>query len=167
MGATKQLSCPYQTKKTKFTQILKEKIHEAALNYLLEKIGKKGKEIEYTSLEMAEYLLPFNKKQSIEEKCEMFALKNSMIDIPANFSSKNEQQCHCGVLEDMVHIYNCGVYNLKKPKILFEKIFTGNLNEQILVHNKFTENMRTRNNLKQISNPDKLCDKLLHSLRDE
>ena len=67
-------------KKTKFTQILKAKIQEVALRYLLEKQGKQS------YLEIAEYLLPFNKKQSIEQKCEMFAMKNSIIDIPANFS---------------------------------------------------------------------------------
>ena len=90
-----------------------------------------------------------------------------MIDIPANFSSKNEEKCFCGLLEDMVHIYNCGVYNLEKPNLSFEKIFTGNLNEQIEVYNKFADNMERRNNLKRTSNPDKLCDKILHSLRDE
>ena len=33
----------------------------------------------------------------------MFAVKNSMINIPANFSSK----CECAVREDMYHVYNC------------------------------------------------------------
>ena len=34
---------------------------------------------------MAEYLLPFNNKLTIKQNREMFAVKNSMIDIPANF----------------------------------------------------------------------------------
>ena len=64
-------------KKTKF----------AALKYLLD--------IDYPYLEMADYLLPCNKKQTIQQKCEMFAVKNSMINIPANFSSKSEEKCKC------------------------------------------------------------------------
>ena len=56
-------------KKSKFKGILKENTREAALFYLLGKQGKKGKENEYFSLEMAEYLLPMNNKLSIEQKC--------------------------------------------------------------------------------------------------
>merc|ERR1712115_773179 len=63
-------------KKSEYSKILKEKVEKAALKYLLDKRGKKGSEFEF--LEMADYLAPFN-KQTIEEKCEMFAIKNSMI----------------------------------------------------------------------------------------
>ena len=67
----------------------------------------------------------------------------------------------------MHHIYNCGIFNLKKPEVQFEKIYTGNLQEQIHVYNKFEENMRKRGNLNNTSNPDKLCDSFLRSLRDK
>ena len=60
-------------------------LKQASLKYLLNKRGKKGNELAYPYLEMAEYLLPYN-RQSIDEKCEMFAIKNSMINIPSNFS---------------------------------------------------------------------------------
>ena len=153
-------------KKTKFMKILKEKVRDAALKYLLEKQGKKGREINFSYLDMADYLLPFNNKQTIEQKCEMFAVKNSMINIPANFSSNCETKCECGVKEDMVHIYNCELYNNRKPEIPFEKIFNGNMKEQILVFNKFSQNMETRKKLKQISYPSDQCDPLLYSLRD-
>ena len=73
-------------KKSEYSKILKEKVEKAALEYLLEKRGKKGSQIEFNYLEMADYLAPFN-KQSVEEKCEMFAIKTSMIEIPAYFSS--------------------------------------------------------------------------------
>ena len=53
-------------KKKQFTQMLKEKIKEEALKYLLEKRGKKGGEINYSYLEMA------------DQKREMFAVKNTM-----------------------------------------------------------------------------------------
>ena len=54
--------------KNKFTTVLKEKNQESALQYLLQKWGKKGKEIEYTSLDMAEYLQPFGNKLTVKEK---------------------------------------------------------------------------------------------------
>ena len=154
-------------KKTKYTQLLKEKIRESALKYLLDKQGKKGREMQYNYLEMEDYLLPFNNKLNIEEKREMFAVKNSMIGIPANFSSKCEIKCDCGVKEDMDHIYNCKLYNMKKPEIPFEKIFRGNLNEQIMVFKKFSQNMEKRSNMKQTSNPRDPCDPLLYSLWDK
>merc|ERR1712240_489546 len=52
-------------KKEKYKSIVKERVSEAALKYLINKQGKKGREIKYPSLEMSEYLLPYN-KQSIE-----------------------------------------------------------------------------------------------------
>ena len=37
----------------------------------------------------------------------MFAVRNRMVDISSNFSSKNGTKCECGEIEDMVHIYEC------------------------------------------------------------
>ena len=82
-----------------------------ALRYLLDNRGKKGSEIEYRSLEMADYLLPFNNKLTIEEKCNLFAVRNKMINIQSNFSSKCEVKCECGEKETMNHIYECKLYN--------------------------------------------------------
>ena len=52
---------------------------------LLGKQGTKGSEIKHEYLEMADYLLPFNNHLTIEEKCEMFEVKNRM--------KKNPLQC--------------------------------------------------------------------------
>ena len=52
--------------KTKFTRLRKSRIEVNALKYLKNKRKSKGKEIEYTELEMAEYLQPTNDKLSIE-----------------------------------------------------------------------------------------------------
>ena len=53
--------------KGKFNRILKERISENALKYLTGKQVKKGKEITYNKIEMAEYLLP-DSKLSKEQK---------------------------------------------------------------------------------------------------
>ena len=102
-------------KKEKYKSLVKENVNETALKYLINRQGKKGSETKYNYLEMAEYLLPFN-KQSIEEKREMFAVKNSMVNIEANFSSKSEFKCECGDKEDMKHIYECRIYNYENPE---------------------------------------------------
>ena len=51
--------------KKEYNTMLKRRIKEVALKYLLDKKGKKGREIKNKSLEMADYLLPFNNKMSI------------------------------------------------------------------------------------------------------
>ena len=149
-------------KKKEYAKILKQKVEKAALKYLLDKRGKKGIELEYSCIEMAEYLLPFN-RQTVEDKCELFAVKNSMINIPSNFSSKDETKCECGALEKMAHIYECDLYNNEKLIIPFEKIFNGNLKEQIKVYEKFKQNMKKRKLLKETSYPCDLFDPLLCS----
>ena len=72
--------------KNKFNQILKCKLRLNALKYLRNKQGTKGKDIQYSAIEMSEYLLPSNKNLTLEEKRRQFAIRNKMVDIPANFS---------------------------------------------------------------------------------
>ena len=142
--------------KKKYTIMIKESVREVALKYLLEKQGKKDKEIRYSSLDMAEYLHPFNNCLSIDEKCQLFAVRNRMVNIPNNFSSKCDFKCVCGKMEDMKHIYICEKLNGQKQPILqYDKIFNGNLNEQIEVYRKFEQNLSKREQLKETSNP---CD---------
>ena len=75
--------------KSQFTKILKNSINRKALEYLLAKRGSKGKEIEYTSLKMQEYLLPQRKENMlISEKQYIFAIRNRMIKIDFNFPKK-------------------------------------------------------------------------------
>ena len=79
-----------------------------AFRYLNSKRGKKGEEIDYSCLEMSEYLLPTNTILTIEQKRELFAIRNRMINIEHNFPKKDTLAiCECGTKEDMHHIYNC------------------------------------------------------------
>ena len=63
---------------------LVKKCKEKALEYLISKRGKKGQDIKYKSLKMAEYLLP-NEQLSIEDKRNIFEIRNMMTNIPSNF----------------------------------------------------------------------------------
>ena len=54
---------------------------------------------------MAEYLQPFNNQLTIEQKREMFSIKNRLYDIPENFPKDEEKYtCVCGE-ENIAHIY--------------------------------------------------------------
>ena len=76
-------------------------------SYLTEKQMKKGKEITYSKIEMAEYLLP-DSNLSTEQKRRLFSIRNKMVDISDNFSSREiETFCYCGEREMMSHIYYC------------------------------------------------------------
>merc|ERR1712208_232329 len=125
--------------KENFLRLLKEKISDSALQYLLKKQWSKGSEISYSCIGMAEYLQPYNKYLTIEEKRGIFEIRNRMVNIPANFKSKSEEKCKCGDIEDMSHIYECEILSIKnnQTKIAYKKIFNGNISEQILVYRRF------------------------------
>ena len=138
--------------KENFLKVIKEKLSENALKYLLNKRGSKGKEIFYKNLEMAEYLMPHNDMINIEEKRKLFSIRNRMIRIGNNFG--NVEICEkCKTEENMKHIYDC-TYTIKEEnKLAFEKIFTGNLNQQIEVFRSFMQQMNRRENRKTNINP--------------
>ena len=144
--------------KLQLTKILKNKVKENAFRYLMQKRGKKGGEISYTKLEMAEYLLPYNASLTSEQKCELFAVKNRMTQIPYNFpKSKEKHKCWCSEIEDMIHIYNCELYrNNKNESISYNKIYNGNLEEQLEVFSIFKQNLEQRE--KMITEIELPCD---------
>ena len=126
--------------KRNYSKIIKEKLKESARKYLLEKQGKKGSDISFSSLEMSLYLQPFNNTLTIEQKREMFSIRNKMVKIPANFSSNCEEKCVCGEKEEMQHIYECKKFcDNEVPTIPYTKIYNGNLKEQITVYKKFSK----------------------------
>ena len=88
-----------------------------------------------------------------------------MIDVGNNFG-KNEQCVICKQKEDMNHIYNYQYQNKQSNEIPFEKIYTGNLIEQIKVFKRFEENLKIRNEYKEQSRQkfpsDPFCDPLLY-----
>ena len=88
-----------------FMKKIKLQIMKKALEYLLGKRKRKGIEIEYKNLEMADYLLPINAELNIENKRRMFSIRNRMIYIKSNFNQRNqEKKCLCGDKETMEHI---------------------------------------------------------------
>ena len=113
---------------------------------------------------MAEYLMPHNNHLSTEEKRSLFAVRNRMVNIGYNFG-KIEICEKCKENEDMEHIYYCKYLNKEQNKISFEKIYTGNINEQNRILRIFEKNMNERSKIKTKlqkypSDPSSSCDPL-------
>ena len=103
-----------------FKNMVKSRIETKAFEYLQSKRGAKGIEIKYNALEMSEYLLPFNSKLNIDEKRRLFKIRNRMI-LPYNFGKK-EEQCICGKIESISHIYECKSLNEQETKFPYNEI---------------------------------------------
>ena len=92
--------------KNQFNKIIKETIKMKAFEYLIRKQKSKGQEIIYTELKMAEYLMPNLENLSIDDKRNIFKIRNRMLLIPANFPlGSEEKRCWCGEIENTKHIY--------------------------------------------------------------
>ena len=134
--------------KQRSKNILKQQILKEAFEYLVRKKGTKGKEIEYKELKMAEYLLPNNIVLSIENQRIIFAIRNMMVNIPANFSSQQKAtgvvKCICGQIENMKHIYSCNYLNSDSEVHEYGKIFCGTLTEQNEIFVRFQINLEKR-----------------------
>ena len=113
-----------------YKNLVRKKCRENAFEYLTRKRGKKGKNIEYKSFKMSEYLLP-NEELSIEQQRYMFEIRNEMTNIKSNFCSEKENiaTCVCGKKENMEHIYYCKSLNRKEPDVKYEKINGENLKD--------------------------------------
>ena len=130
--------------KTRFTIILKKRITDAASKYRLKKQGKKGGEIKYTGIHMASYLQPYSSTLKINEKQEIFSIRNKMVNIPANFATINE--CICGNIENSANIYDCQKLNNEQPKIEYEEIHSENMGKIRNAYERFKRNINEREN---------------------
>ena len=106
---------------------------------------------------MSEYLKP-NNLLEISDQRKIFEIRNKMTNIPANFSSKseNETKCVCGKIENMEHIYNCISLNETETKVNYLRIFEGNINKIRSILKRFEQNMSIRN--KQRNHVIQICD---------
>lgn len=132
-------------KKNTFKNILIKSISQEALKYLLNKRGSKGKEIEYSSVRMAEYLLPQDENLSIEDQQNISSIRNRMVEIEDNFRKRqSENICKCGKRENMQHIYDCKYLNSEDSIIRYEEIFGENVKNQKTVLERFRRNLDSR-----------------------
>ena len=134
--------------KTQFNRKLRESVKVKALEYLLQKRGSKGQEIEYMELKMAEYLMPNIENISITDRRKIFEIRNRMLPIASNFPlGKVEEKC-CGEIEDTKHIYICEKWSEKSDKLSFEMIFSDKMPELTKVYKQYNVNLKNRESLK-------------------
>ena len=132
--------------KQKFKNILNERIIKAAIIYLKGKQGSKGKEIEFCDIQMADYLLP-SSGLLVEDQRKIFSIRNRMVKISNNFSSKNNvERCICGETENMSHIYTCNLFSHDKYEEItpYEKIYLDNVSNQVKVLRRFENQFSKR-----------------------
>ena len=97
---------------------------------------------------MAEYLLPNDKIQNINEQRNIFAIRNRMVELPVNFQhSQTIETCSCGNIETMEHIYSCDKWNKNnREKISYEIIYSNDISKQLEISKIFFNNLEHRNN---------------------
>ena len=102
-------------------------------------------EIDYSNIEMSEYLMP-NNPLTIENKRTLFSIRNKMVKIESNFSSRqnNFSKCACMETEDMKHIYICKYLNESEIETEYEKLFSGTTSELRSILKRFEENLSVR-----------------------
>ena len=77
-----------------YKAMIKTKCNELAFQYLMNKRGTKGKEIEYRKVQMSQYLLP-NTQLEIQDQKKIFEIRNRMTNISENFSKQNQNEIKC------------------------------------------------------------------------
>ena len=153
-------------KRNRFLSLIDNSIEKKALEYLQSRRGKKGQEINYLEMKMAEYLKPYGNILTISDKRYIFSMRNRMVQIPANFPIKNkntDENCkQCGKGENMKHIYMCRLRK-ENTEEKYEMIFGENLEKMKKVYLQFRNNYENRENQKTIViNPrDPNCDPLI------
>ena len=146
--------------KSTYIKLIRNKCRESAFRYLTNKRGKKGKDIEYRSLKMSEYLLP-NKELSVEQQRNIFEIRNNMTNIKSNFCSEKDNiaKCICGEIETVTHIYYCEQLNRKEPDVKYQNINGENLKELKYIQERLKENLNEKEN-KENSHEILCCDPL-------
>ena len=153
-------------KRNRFLSLIDNSIEKKALEYLQSRRGKKGQEINYLEMKMAEYLKPYGNILTISDKRYIFSMRNRMVQIPTNFPLKDkntDENCKkCGKKENMKHIYMCSLRK-ENTEEKYEMIFGENLEQMKKVYLKFKDNYENREKQKTIViNPrDPNCDPLI------
>ena len=74
-------------------------------------------------------------------------MRNKMVNIANNFPKSDiKEKCSCGKIEDMQHIYECEQLNTNSmdKSLRYEKIYNGNISDQIKVFRKMEINLEKK-----------------------
>ena len=136
--------------KTMFKNLVKEKTEKNSLQFLKLHIKSKGKEIEYSEVEMKQYLASLS-ILTLQEKKEVFKIRTRMTEVKSNFKQRyNNLNCdNCGKNdqfneETQEHVYNCTESN--EDKEIFGNIFKDTHETQTMksITRRFLNNMKLK-----------------------
>ena len=129
--------------KSAFKTFVKQQSREAAFAYLKQKQanGSKGTEIKYSSLQMADYLLP-QANLSIEEQREIFSIRCRTNDMKANIGIL--EYCECKEVLNNSHIFKCKNLNTGEKIYDINYIMNGYTKEMKEHLKVWRENMKRR-----------------------
>ena len=147
---------------SQFKNLVRTKCNEGAYRYLMNKRGSKGNEINYSKIEMSEYLMP-NNPLTIDNKRKLFSIRNKMVKIESNFSStqNNSSKCACMETENLKHIYICKYLNESDIETKYEKLFSGTTDELLSILRRFEKNLDERENYRSMMK-DEISDHEIH-----
>ena len=117
--------------KSRFKNLVKEKCNQAAFNYLTEKQrkGSKGRDIQYNSLEMADYLHP-QANMSLEDQREIFSVRCRTNDLGANRGIIEYCETKCGEILNNSHIFQCKILNIQEKTCDIKYVLNGYIVEK-------------------------------------
>ena len=140
--------------KVKFKEYVNEKVSKSAFKYIMKRKASrnsdksKGKCLEYTCLEMSEYLTSMNIELSIDELKWILKCRIEDIDLNSNRKWNNEdnmcKKCPNTVM-DQRHLLKCK-HIIGKNEILsyipiYENLFKGDIEDQIYISRLLKENL--------------------------
>ena len=162
-----------QTTKSKLKKIVKEKVHNAAFQYLksLQQSHSKMSNVKYEKFDISQYLCSplFNR----DSRCLLLALRTRTVrgikcDFPGLYKDK---MCPlgCGDLDTIQNILSCKILrqyhtseNIVSGEINFEDIFSHDVSKQKQVTNLYENLLQIRNNL--LNSPPVACTGPLQSM---
>ena len=122
---------------------MKQKCTEAAYEYLVNKQinGSKGRDIQYSCMSMADYLLP-QAGISLENQYELFSIRCRTNTMGANRGIVEMCFTQCGEILNNCHIYKCKILNENEHEYDMEKVLNGFVEEKKQHLEKWRENMK-------------------------
>ena len=137
-----------QMTQNQFRKLVKQKCIQAAFQSLVEKQkrGNKGRDIKYSCLEMADYLLP-QARISIKDQREIFSLRCRTNPLGANIGKIEYCKTKCGEILNNSHIFQCVVLNDKNQNSDMDKVLNGCTIEKKRSLMVWKENMKKLNEI--------------------
>ena len=104
--------------------------------------GRKGREIDYNSLQISEYLSPNMFINNIELQQILFNIRNKMLKVKSKLIENQDVNCLCSNLLSTSHLYYCTQLDTSTPRYELNTVYNGNLQQQLYITKRIKTNMK-------------------------